>query len=216
MDNIKNDSKYLGIVLEDRYELLDPLGSGGMAVVYRALDKRLNRNVAVKIMRPELAHNEKFRQRFQTESHAIAKLNHPNIVGVFDVSHSESIEYIVMELLDGITLKQYLRDNGPLDVRKTLEFSTQIASALSHAHEKGIVIGKDLSIVGYDDQILADYLMPGLTTMALPLHPLGDVAAKLLISKLENIECDVKLKDNICKIPCTFRERGSVADISKK
>ncbi len=134
-----NNDKYLGIVLEGRYELLNPLGSGGMAVVYRAMDNRLNRYVAVKIMRPELAMNEKFRQRFQTESRAIAKLNHPNIVGVFDVSHSESIEYIVMEMLDGVNLKQYLRDNGPLDVKKTLAFSTQIASALSHAHSNGIV-----------------------------------------------------------------------------
>ena len=85
-----------------------------------------------------------------------------------------------------------------------------------YAKDHGIEIGKDLSIVGFDDQILADYLMPGLTTMALPLHPLGDAAAKLLISKLENIECEIKLQDNICKIPCTFKERGSVADISKK
>ena len=138
MDMEKKD-KYLGIVLDGRYELLDLLGSGGMAVVYRAMDNRLNRYVAVKIMRPELARNEKFRQRFQTESRAIAKLNHPNIVGVFDVSHSESIEYIVMELLDGINMKQYLRDNGPLDVKKALAFSTQIANALSHAHSKGIV-----------------------------------------------------------------------------
>ena len=132
-----------------------------MAVVYRALDKRLNRYVAIKIMRPELAHNEKFRQRFQTESHAIAQLNHPNIVGVFDVSHSDAIEYIVMELLDGITLKQNLRDNGPLDVRTSLEFSSQIASALSHAHSKGIVHRdikpQNLLIIGGDTIKVADF-----------------------------------------------------------
>ena len=85
-----------------------------------------------------------------------------------------------------------------------------------YAKENGIEIGKDLSIVGYDDQILADYMLPGLTTMALPLHKLGDAAAKILISKLENIECDIKIQDNICRIPCAFKERGSVADISKK
>ena len=161
MDNENKNPKYLGIVLEDRYELLDPLGSGGMAVVYRALDRRLNRNVAIKIMRPELAHNEKFRQRFRTESHAIAKLNHPNIVGVFDVSHSESVEYIVMELLDGVTLKQYLRDHGPLDVRKALNFSMQIAGALSHAHSKGIVHRdikpQNIVIVGEDTVKVADF-----------------------------------------------------------
>jgi len=160
MDNVNKD-KYLGIVLEGRYELLDLLGSGGMAVVYRAMDNRLNRYVAVKIMRPELALNEKFRQRFQTESRAIAKLNHPNIVGVFDVSHSESIEYIVMELLDGVNLKQYLRDHGPLDVRKALSFSTQIANALIHAHSKGIVHRdikpQNIVIVGEDTVKVADF-----------------------------------------------------------
>ena len=161
MEQENNQPKYLGIVLEDRYELLDPLGSGGMAVVYRALDRRLNRYVAIKIMRPELAHNEKFRQRFQTESHAIAKLNHPNIVGVFDVSHSENIEYIVMELLDGVTLKQYLREHGPLDVRKALDFSMQIASALSHAHSKEIVHRdikpQNIVVVGEDTVKVADF-----------------------------------------------------------
>ena len=139
MDNDNKDKNYLGIVLEGRYELLDLMGSGGMAVVYRALDNRLNRQVAVKIMRPEFAKNEKFRQRFQAESHAIAKLNHPNIVGVYDVSHSDNIEYIVMELLEGVTLKQYINDHAPLDAKTTVDFSLQIANALRHAHSKGIV-----------------------------------------------------------------------------
>ena len=160
MDN-QNKDKYLGILLEGRYELLDLLGSGGMAVVYRAMDNRLNRYVAVKIMRPELAMNEKFRQRFQTESRAIAKLNHPNIVGVFDVSHSESIEYIVMEMLEGVNLKQYLRDHGPLDVRKALSFSTQIANALSHAHSKGIIHRdikpQNIVVIGDDTVKVADF-----------------------------------------------------------
>ena len=160
MEN-ENKDKYLGIVLEGRYELLDLLGSGGMAVVYRAMDNRLNRYVAVKIMRPELAMNEKFRQRFQTESKAIARLNHPNIVGVFDVSHTDSIEYIVMELLEGVNLKQYLRDHGPLDIKRSLTFSVQIASALAHAHSKGIVhrdIKPQNIIVINDDTIkVADF-----------------------------------------------------------
>ena len=139
MDNDNKEKNYLGIVLDGRYELLEPMGSGGMAVVYRALDNRLNRQVAIKIMRPEIAKNEKFRNRFQTESHAIAKLNHPNIVNVYDVSHSDNIEYIVMELLDGVDLKKYLADNGPLDARTTIDFTLQIADALKHAHGKGIV-----------------------------------------------------------------------------
>ncbi len=110
-----------------------------MALVFSAKDNRLNRNVAVKIMRQELASNEKFRHRFQTESQAIAKLSHPNIVNVFDVSHSDSIEYIVMELIDGVTLKQYLRAKGRLGTRQMLNFSIQIAKALGHAHSKGVV-----------------------------------------------------------------------------
>ena len=138
MDNEQKDI-FPGMVLENRYELLEQIGSGGMAVVYRAMDNRLNRYVAVKIMRQELADNEKFRHRFQTESQAIAMLSHPNIVNVFDVSHSDNIEYIVMELINGETLKQYMRANGKPGTRQMLNFSLQIARALSHAHSKGIV-----------------------------------------------------------------------------
>ena len=121
MDNEYTD-RYLGMLLEGRYELLECIGSGGMAVVYRAMDNRLNRYVAVKIMRQEFADNVKFRQRFQTESHAIAKLNHPNVVNVFDVSHTDNVEYIVMELVNGQTLKQYMRTKKRLGVRETLNF----------------------------------------------------------------------------------------------
>lgn len=138
MDNEYND-RYLGMLLDGRYELLECIGSGGMAVVYKAMDNRLHRQVAVKIMRQEFADNEKFRQRFQTESHAIAKLNHPNVVNVFDVSHSDNVEYIVMELVNGQTLKQYMRSKKHLGVRETLNFSLQIARALAHAHSNGIV-----------------------------------------------------------------------------
>ena len=137
--NTKNQDKYRGMMLDGRYELVEQIGSGGMAVVYKAMCHWLNRYVAVKIMRPELAKNEKFRRRFQTESQAIAKLSHPNIVGVYDVSRTDHVEYIVMELVDGITLKQYLQDHGPLDAVQAVDFSLQIARALAHAHGKGIV-----------------------------------------------------------------------------
>ena len=160
MDNEFMD-QYPGIILEERYELQEMIGSGGMAVVYRALDNRLNRLVAVKIMRPELAKNDKFRVRFQTESRAIAKLSHPNIVGVYDVSHTDNIEYIVMELVEGITLKQYMNEHGPLDAATALSFSTQIAKALSHAHSKGIVHRdikpQNILVVGEETIKVADF-----------------------------------------------------------
>ena len=130
---------YIGRLLGDRYELLDVIGTGGMAVVYRARDNRLNRLVAVKILKDEFSENEEFRQMFQGESQAVAMLSHPNIVSVYDVSQSGEQDYIVMELLEGITLKQYLEQKGRLDWREALHFSTQIAKALDHAHSRGIV-----------------------------------------------------------------------------
>ena len=131
--------KYIGTLLEDRYQILEKIGEGGMAVVYKAMCNRLNRLVAVKIMRDEFAADEDFRRRFSSESQAVAMLSHPNIVTVYDVSHSEDIEYIVMELLDGITMKQYLERKGAIGWRETLHFAKQIAKALSHAHSKGII-----------------------------------------------------------------------------
>lgn len=136
MDNMV---KYVGRILDDRYELKEIIGTGGMAVVFKAMDHRLKRLVAVKILREELFSDEEFRSRFQTESQAVAMLSHPNIVAVYDVSRSRETEYIVMELLDGVTLKQDLREKGALSWEETLDFSEQIASALSHAHSKGLV-----------------------------------------------------------------------------
>ena len=110
-----------------------------MAIVYKALDHRLNRNVAVKILRDEMAQDEEFQRRFCAESHAVAMLSNPNIVAVYDVSHSDAMEYIVMELVDGITLKQYMDKKGAISWREALHFTKQIARALSHAHERGII-----------------------------------------------------------------------------
>ena len=111
MDNM---DKYLGKMLDDRYEIMEVIGVGGMAVVYKAMCHRLNRYVAIKILRDEFAEDEEFRKRFQTEAQAVAMLSHPNIVSVYDVSHTEGIEYIVMELIDGITLMQYMKRKGAL------------------------------------------------------------------------------------------------------
>ena len=135
----KSTDKYIGKILDDRYEILELIGTGGMANVYKALCHRLNRYDAVKIMRDDTAADECFRKRFRTESQAVAMLSHPNIVSVYDVSHNENIEYIVMELVDGITLKQYMKEHGALPTDEVLNFSIQIAKALAHAHSKGII-----------------------------------------------------------------------------
>lgn len=133
------NDKYIGKMLDDRYEIREIIGEGGMAIVYRALDHRLNRDVAVKIMRDEMAADEEFRRRFCTESHAVAMLSHPNIVAVYDVSHNDNVEYIVMELVDGITLKQYMERKGVVAWKEVVHFTKQISKALAHAHERGII-----------------------------------------------------------------------------
>ena len=133
------NDKYIGKILDDRYEIIELIGSGGMANVYKALCHRLNRYDAVKIMRDETAANTELRRRFRAESQAVAMLSHPNIVSVYDVSHSDDVEYIVMELIDGITLKQYLQKKSVLDPSEVLDFTIQTAKALEHAHSKGII-----------------------------------------------------------------------------
>ncbi len=132
--------QYIGKFLDNRYELLEVIGTGGMAVVYKARCHRLNRLVAVKILKSDLAQDAEFRRRFHDESQAVAMLSHPNIVAVYDVSHADNLDYLVMELIDGITLKQYMQKKGaPLNWREALHFITQIVRALSHAHSRGII-----------------------------------------------------------------------------
>lgn len=131
--------KMLGKMLDNRYELLEIIGQGGMAVVYRAKCHRLNRMVAVKVLKDEFSGDDEFKNRFQDESLSVAMLSHPNIVSVYDVSRDGDIEYIVMELIDGITLKDYLGKKGPLTWQETTFFALQIAKALQHAHNRGIV-----------------------------------------------------------------------------
>ena len=131
--------QYIGKMLDNRYEILERIGTGGMAVVYKAKCHYLNRLVAIKILKSDLAQDEDFRRRFNAESQAVAQLSHPNIVSVYDVSKGGDVEYIVMELIDGITLKQYMEKRGQLSWRESLHFITQIMRALSHAHSRGIV-----------------------------------------------------------------------------
>lgn len=129
----------LGKRLDGRYEIQSVLGIGGMAVVYKAFDHKLGRSVAIKVLRDDAAMDDESRRRFHTEYQAVGMLSHPNIRAVYDVVASGDTEYIVMEYVDGINLKQYLKKKGRLSWKEALHFAAQIARALRHAHGKGIV-----------------------------------------------------------------------------
>ncbi len=131
--------KYTGKKLDGRYEIRELIGVGGMANVYHCYDTIDAREVAIKILKDEFLDNEDFIRRFKNESKAIAVLNHPNIVRVYDVSFGDMIQYIVMEYIDGITLKEYIDMQKVLDWKETVHLTTQILKALQHAHENGIV-----------------------------------------------------------------------------
>ena len=130
---------YVGKRLDGRYEVQEIIGVGGMAVVYKAYDSIDDRVVAVKILKDEFLANEEFRRRFKNESKAIAVLSHPNIVKVFDVSYGDRLQYIVMEYIEGITLKEYIEQVKTVSWKESIHFITQILRALQHAHDKGIV-----------------------------------------------------------------------------
>ncbi|MCR4563866.1 MAG: Stk1 family PASTA domain-containing Ser/Thr kinase [Clostridiales bacterium] len=130
---------YCGKRLDGRYEIKEIIGVGGMAVVYKAYDNIDDRIVAIKILKQELLENEEFRRRFKNESKAIAVLSHPNIVKVYDVSFGDRLQYIVMEYIEGITLKEYIEQQGYINWKDAVHFLTQILRALQHAHDKGII-----------------------------------------------------------------------------
>ena len=131
--------KYIGKKLDGRYEIQELIGFGGMAVVFKAYDVLENRYVAVKILKEEYLDNEEFRRRFRNESKAIAMLSHPNIVKIYDVNLSDSVQYIVMEYIDGITLKEYIGQQKVVRWKEAIHFTVQILRALQHAHDNGIV-----------------------------------------------------------------------------
>ncbi len=131
--------RFIGKRLDGRYEIHEIIGVGGMAVVYKAYDNVENRTVAIKILKGEFVSNEEFLRRFKNESKAIAVLSHPNIVKVYDVSFGDIIQYIVMEYIDGITLKEYIERQGSLKWKDAVYFTLQILKGLQHAHDKGIV-----------------------------------------------------------------------------
>ena len=131
--------KFIGKRLDARYEIREIIGVGGMAVVYKAYDCIDDRVVAIKILKEEFVRNSEFLNRFKNESKAIAVLSHPNIVKVTDVSFGDNFQYIVMEYIDGITLKEYIERTGALPWKNALYFTVQALHALQHAHDKGIV-----------------------------------------------------------------------------
>ncbi len=131
--------KFLGKRLDGRYEIQEIVGIGGMAVVYKAYDNIENKIVAIKILKEEYTGNDEFLRRFINESKAIAVLSHPNVVKVYDVSFGDLIQYIVMEYIDGITLKEYIEQSGPLSWNEAVHFTLQILRGLQHAHDKGVV-----------------------------------------------------------------------------
>ena len=126
-------------LLAGRYELIQKIGDGGMAVVYKAKDKLLNRYIAIKILRPEFTKDDVFVENFKRESQAAAKLSHPNIVGVYDVGKEGNINYIVMELVDGRPLSDIIAEEAPMDYRTVINIARQVASALSVAHKNKII-----------------------------------------------------------------------------
>lgn len=129
----------IGRILGNRYEIVEKIGGGGMALVYKARCRLLNRFVAVKILRAEFINDEEFINKFRRESQAAASLSHPNIVSIYDVGVEDSIYYIVMEYVNGKTLKQFIREKGQLSIEESLDIAIKIAEALNHAHENHIV-----------------------------------------------------------------------------
>ncbi|MBS4539741.1 Stk1 family PASTA domain-containing Ser/Thr kinase [Clostridium sp. D2Q-11] len=129
----------IGKTLGNRYEIIEKIGGGGMALVYKARCRLLNRFVAIKVLRKEFVHDEEFIKKFNRESQAAASLSHPNIVNIYDVGEEDDTYYIVMEYINGITLKQHIRNNGKLKPLEVINISTHIAEALNHAHENHII-----------------------------------------------------------------------------
>ena len=129
----------IGIVLNERYELQEVVGNGGMAVVYKANDRLLNRTVAVKILKESLKSDNEIVDKFAAEGKAAASLSHNNIVSIYDVGQIDGLSFIVMEYVDGMTLKEYINKNKPIKWQTACEIAIQIASALTEAHEHGII-----------------------------------------------------------------------------
>ena len=129
----------VGTIVGDRYEILEKIGVGGMAEVFKGKDHKLNRFVAVKVLKPEFREDTTFIKKFRSEAQAAAGLTHPNIVNVFDVGDDGGVYYIVMELIEGITLKEYISKKGKLSIKEATSIAIQVSMGLEAAHSHGIV-----------------------------------------------------------------------------
>ena len=129
----------IGTMIGDRYEVLERIGMGGMSDVYKAKDHKLNRHVAVKVLKQEFSENTNFVSKFRVEAQAAASLMHPNIVNVYDVGEDNGVYYIVMELVDGITLKKYIEKKARLSVREALSIAIQACMGIEAAHNNHII-----------------------------------------------------------------------------
>ncbi|MBO7095636.1 MAG: serine/threonine protein kinase, partial [Lachnospiraceae bacterium] len=129
----------IGMTIADRYEILEKIGTGGMADVYKAVDNKLSRNVAVKVLKQEFSENENFVSKFRVEAQAAAGLMHPNVVNVYDVGEEADIYYIVMELVEGITLKKYIEKKARLSFEEAVSIAIQVGMGIEAAHEKHII-----------------------------------------------------------------------------
>ena len=129
----------VGVILGERYEVVSRIGSGGMADVYKAKDHKLNRFVAMKVLKPEFSADTNFIRKFQREAQAAAGLAHPNVVNVFDVGEDQGVNYIVMELVEGITLKDYIEKKGRLSAKETVSIAIQMVTGLQAAHNHHII-----------------------------------------------------------------------------
>ncbi|MBQ7815763.1 MAG: protein kinase, partial [Oscillospiraceae bacterium] len=131
--------KYIGKIIDNRYEIISLIGVGGMSNVYKAVDKQSGQEVAVKFLKEEFFENEELVRRFKNESKAISVLNHGSIIKVIDFNITDSEKYLVVEYIDGVTLKEFLESRGKLSWEDTLVFANIILSALGHAHEHGVI-----------------------------------------------------------------------------
>ena len=128
-----------GMLIGERYEIIDRVGSGGMADVYNGKDLRLNRNVAIKILKQEYSNDAKFVSKFRAEAQSVAGLSHPNVVNVYDVGEDDNLYYIVMELVEGITLKKFIEKKGKLEINEAIGIGIQIAQGIEEAHKNHII-----------------------------------------------------------------------------